>query len=137
MDLRQLPQDLLGAFILHFRRLDDDLDDLIDGLMRLMNTDADVTGPINIGNPTEFTMLELASLVIELTGSHSRIAHRPLPQDDPRQRRPDISNAEELLGWAPKTALRDGLIQTIAYFERLLKDEDIRLFLVHELGAQA
>jgi UDP-glucuronate decarboxylase len=113
------------------------VDDLIDGLIRLMATADDVTGPMNIGNPTEFTMLALASLVIELTGSRSRIVHRPLPEDDPRQRRPDISKADELLGWAPKTALRDGLIQTIEYFERLLKDEAIRPFLTHEQGAQA
>jgi UDP-glucuronate decarboxylase len=112
------------------------VDDLVDGLIRLMATGDEVTGPMNIGNPTEFTMLELASLVIELTGSRSRIVHRPLPQDDPRQRRPDISKADELLGWAPKTELRNGLIQTIEYFERLLKDEDIRPFL-HEQGAQA
>ncbi|HEY1981343.1 MAG TPA: UDP-glucuronic acid decarboxylase family protein [Xanthobacteraceae bacterium] len=113
------------------------VDDLVDGLIRLMATADEVTGPMNIGNPTEFTMLELASLVIELTGSRSHLVHRPLPQDDPRQRRPDISKANELLGWAPKTALRHGLIQTIEYFERLLKDEHIRPFLMHEQGAQA
>ena len=90
------------------------VDDLIDGLIHLMATSDDVTGPINIGNPKEFTMLELAALVIELTGSRSRIVHRPRPQDDPRQRRPDISKANDVLGWAPQTALRDGLIRTIA-----------------------
>jgi UDP-glucuronate decarboxylase len=100
--------------------------------MRLMNSADEVTGPINIGNPKEFTMLELAALVIELTGSRSRIVHRPLPQDDPRQRRPDISKADETLGWAPQTALREGLTRTIDYFENLLKDEDIRAFIVHE-----
>src|SRR6516225_4901411 len=99
------------------------VDDLIDGLVRLMNSADDVTGPINIGNPKEFTVLELAELVIELTGSRSRIVHRPRPQDDPRQRRPDISKANDLLGWAPQIALRDGLIKTIDYFEHLLKDE--------------
>jgi UDP-glucuronate decarboxylase len=113
------------------------VDDLIDGLVRLMNSANDVTGPINIGNPKEFTILELAELVIEITGSRSRIVHRPRPQDDPRQRRPDISKANDLLGWAPQIALRDGLIQTIAYFEHLLKDEQIRPFLVHDLGAEA
>jgi UDP-glucuronate decarboxylase len=113
------------------------VDDLIDGLVRLMNSADDVTGPINIGNPQEFTVLELAELVIELTGSRSRIVHRPRPQDDPRQRRPDISKANDLLGWAPQIALRDGLIKTIEYFQNLLKDEQIRPFIVHELSAEA
>ena len=113
------------------------VDDLIDGLVRLMNSANEVTGPINIGNPKEFTILELAELVIELTGSRSRIVHRPRPQDDPRQRRPDISKANDLLGWAPQIALRDGLVKTIEYFEHLLKDEQIRPLIVHELGAQA
>jgi UDP-glucuronate decarboxylase len=111
------------------------VDDLIDGLVRLMNSADDVTGPINIGNPKEFTMLELASLVIELTGSRSRIVHRPRPQDDPRQRRPDISKADDLLGWAPQIQLREGLLKTIAYFEDLLKDDAIRPFIVHEQAA--
>jgi UDP-glucuronate decarboxylase len=113
------------------------VDDLIDGLVRLMNSANDVTGPINIGNPKEFTILELAELVIALTGSRSRIVHRPRPQDDPRQRRPDISKANDLLGWAPQIALRDGLPRTIAYFEHLLKDQQIRPFLVHDLSAEA
>ncbi|OIQ75462.1 UDP-glucose 4-epimerase [mine drainage metagenome] len=113
------------------------VDDLIDGLMRLMNTSDDVTGPINIGNPKEFTMLELASLVIELTGSRSRIVHRQLPQDDPRQRRPDISKANDVLGWSPRTPLREGLVRTIEYFEGLLRDEAIRPHIIHELGAMA
>ena len=108
------------------------VDDMIDALIRLMNTADDVTGPINIGNPDEFTMLELASMVIELTASRSRIVHRPLPQDDPRQRRPDISKANDLLGWAPHTALRDGLTRTIAYFEELLRDDAVRPLIVHE-----
>jgi UDP-glucuronate decarboxylase len=113
------------------------VDDLIDGLIRLMNSADDVTGPINIGNPKEFTILELASLVIELTGSRSRVVHRPRPQDDPRQRRPDISKANDLLGWAPQTALREGIIKTIAYFEGLLKDEAVRPFIIHDLGVKA
>jgi UDP-glucuronate decarboxylase len=113
------------------------VDDLVDGLMRLMNTGDDVIGPINIGNPTEFTMLELATQVIDLTGSRSRIVHRPLPQDDPRQRRPDISKANDLLGWMPKTALNDGLKRTISYFEELLKEETVRPFLIHEKSAGA
>jgi UDP-glucuronate decarboxylase len=112
-------------------------DDLIDGLIRLMNTSDDVTGPINIGNPTEFNMLELASLVIELTGSRSRIVHRQLPQDDPRQRRPDISKAKDVLGWAPQTPLREGLVRTIEYFEGQLKDQAIRQHIIHELGARS
>ncbi len=100
-----------------------------------MNSPDEVTGPINIGNPKEFTMLELAAQVIELTGSRSRIVHRPLPQDDPRQRRPDISKADEALGWAPATPLREGLVRTIDYFEKLLKDDSIRPFLAQEQGA--
>ncbi len=113
------------------------VDDLIDGLIRLMNTPDEVIGPINIGNPTEFTILELASLVIELTGSRSHIVHRPRPQDDPRQRRPDISKAHDVLKWSPHTELREGLIRTIAYFEELLRDEAIRPFIIHEQGAEA
>jgi UDP-glucuronate decarboxylase len=113
------------------------VDDLIDGLVRLMNTSDDVIGPINIGNPTEFTMLELASQVIELTGSRSKVVHRPRPQDDPRQRRPDISKAHDLLGWAPKLALKDGLVKTIAYFEELLRDQTIRPLIVHDEGVNA
>jgi UDP-glucuronate decarboxylase len=99
------------------------VDDLVDGLIRLMNTPHDVTGPINLGNPKEFTVLQLASLVVELTGSRSRIVHRPRPQDDPRQRRPDISKASDLLKWAPRTPLDEGLRKTINYFEKLLSDQ--------------
>lgn len=96
------------------------VDDLIDGLLRLMRTDDDVTGPINLGNPVEFTMLELAKLVIDLTGSRSRIRFLPLPVDDPRQRQPDIGRAKSQLGWKPRVQLREGLAKTIAYFEDLL-----------------
>ena len=92
------------------------VDDLIDGLVRLMASPDDVVGPINIGNPVEFSMLQLANVVCELTGSRSRIAHRPLPQDDPRQRQPDISKAQEILGWKPVTPLKEGLAKTIASF---------------------
>jgi UDP-glucuronate decarboxylase len=114
------------------------VDDLVDGLVRLMNTSDAVTGPINLGNPSEFTMLELAAKVIELTGSRSRIVHRPKPQDDPRQRRPDISKAKDELSWAPRTALDDGLVRTIKYFEKLLTDEAVRPLIVHEVqGAGA
>ena len=102
------------------------VDDLVDGLMRLMDTPDQVTGPINIGNPDEFSMLELASLVIELTGSRSKIVHRPKPEDDPRQRQPDISQARTTLNWAPRTPLREGLKRTIGYFDALLGDQDVR-----------
>jgi UDP-glucuronate decarboxylase len=98
------------------------VDDLIDGLVRLMATDDDVIGPINVGNPAEFTILELAKLVIEMTGARSKIVHRPKPEDDPRQRRPDISLAQDKLGWQPKTSLKDGLTKTVAYFEELIRD---------------
>jgi UDP-glucuronate decarboxylase len=96
------------------------VDDLIDGMLRMMNTPPEVTGPINIGNPGEFTIRELAELVIELTASKSKLIFEALPSDDPRQRRPDISKAKAVLGWEPKTQLREGLVSTIAYFERML-----------------
>jgi UDP-glucuronate decarboxylase len=100
------------------------VDDLIDGLIRLMATAGSVTGPINIGNPDEFSILELAEIVIDLTGSRSRIIHRPLPHDDPKQRRPDISKANDLLSWSPTIQLRTGLRRTIDYFEQMLTQED-------------
>ena len=106
------------------------VDDLIDGLVRLMSTKDSVIGPINIGNPTEYSILELASLIIEMTGSRSRIVHRPLPENDPRQRRPDISRAQEILSWAPVIPLKEGLIRTIAYFEQLLRQDNVRELLV-------
>lgn len=106
------------------------VDDLIDGLVRLMETGDDVVGPINLGNPEEFTILELASAVIDLTGSRSRIVHRLAPQDDPRQRQPVITRAHEMLQWQPLTPLKEGLLQTIAYFERLLADNRVREQLV-------
>lgn len=95
------------------------VDDMVDGLMSLMATPHEVTGPINIGNPVEFTMLELAELVLELTGSTSQIEHRPLPQDDPTRRRPDITRANDVLGWQPHARLREGLQRTIEYFGAL------------------
>jgi UDP-glucuronate decarboxylase len=98
------------------------VDDLIGGLIAMMATKTEVTGPVNIGNPDEFSILELAKMVIDITGSRSKIVHRPLPQDDPRQRRPDISEAQRLLNWRPKTPLKDGLSRTIPYFERLLAE---------------
>ncbi|MGC6499436.1 MAG: UDP-glucuronic acid decarboxylase family protein [Henriciella sp.] len=96
------------------------VDDLVDGLIALMDSPEGVTGPINLGNPGEFTIKELAEQVIDLTGSTSNMVHKPLPQDDPRQRQPDISRAADQLNWAPKVALRDGLRKTIAYFDGLL-----------------
>jgi UDP-glucuronate decarboxylase len=102
------------------------VDDMVDGLIRLMDTPEAVTGPINIGNPDEFSMLQLASQVIELTGSRSRIVHRPKPEDDPRQRRPDISAARTTLNWSPRTPLKEGLKRTIDYFDRLLSDSSVR-----------
>ncbi len=95
-------------------------DDLVEGFIRLMNADDTVTGPVNIGNPGEFTMLELAERVLRLTGSQSKLIHFPLPEDDPKQRRPDISKAKELLGWVPTVALEEGLARTIAYFKTVL-----------------
>jgi UDP-glucuronate decarboxylase len=92
------------------------VDDLIDGFISLMNTEDHVTGPINLGNPCEFTMLELAEKIIELTGSKSMIKYLPLPQDDPRQRRPDISLAKSILDWEPAVQLEEGLLNTIKYF---------------------
>jgi UDP-glucuronate decarboxylase len=96
------------------------VDDLIEGLIRTMESDAEVTGPINIGNPHEVSVRDLAELIIKMTGSKSRVMLRPLPQDDPVQRCPDISRAYGLLNWAPRVALQDGLQRTINYFEDLL-----------------
>jgi UDP-glucuronate decarboxylase len=97
------------------------VDDLIEAFLRLMATPADFTGPVNLGNPAEFTIRELAQLVLELTGSRSRIEFRPLPADDPIQRQPDISLARARLAWEPEVALRDGLLRTIAYFDTSLR----------------
>jgi UDP-glucuronate decarboxylase len=102
------------------------VEDLVDGLLRLMGSDETVTGPINLGNPGEFTMIELAQLVVELTGSTSQLVFHPLPCDDPKQRRPDISKAESTLNWRPVTPLREGLLKTIAYFDDLLSGMDSR-----------
>jgi UDP-glucuronate decarboxylase len=89
-----------------------------------MTTPDEVTGPVNLGNPPEFSVLELAKMVIDLVGSSSRIVHRPLPENDPKQRQPDISRAQELLDWRPHTALKDGLLSTIEYFEGLLREHE-------------
>lgn len=96
------------------------VDDLIEGFVRLMGTGPEFTGPVNLGNPVEFTMLELAEQVIAITGSSSKIQYLPLPQDDPRQRKPDISLAQDKLGWNPSVPLNDGLSRTVDYFRSLL-----------------
>ena len=106
------------------------VDDLVDGLVRLMDSPDPVIGPINIGNPTEFSMLQLAKTVVDLTGSRSKIVHRPLPTDDPRQRQPDITKAKDLLDWRPSTDLNAGLIKTIEYFDDLLDQPNIRDLIV-------
>ena len=96
------------------------VDDLVDGLIKLMNTDLDVTGPINLGNPTEFTILSLANKIVEATGSSSEIVLKSLPGDDPKQRQPDIQRAHEVLKWQPTVELDQGLIKTINYFDQIL-----------------
>ena len=96
------------------------VDDLIEGFLRLMATPDEVTGPVNLGNPGEFTIRELAEKVLALTGSTSRVEHRPLPENDPMQRQPDIARARALLDWQPRVPLEEGLVKTIAYFDRLL-----------------
>jgi UDP-glucuronate decarboxylase len=99
------------------------VDDLIEAFVRMMETPSDVTGPINIGNPHEFTIRELAELVIKLTGAKSKLRFEPLPSDDPRQRQPDIAQAKLTLNWEPKTQLREGLTKTIAYFDNILRGD--------------
>ena len=101
------------------------VDDLIDGIVRLMESPRDMTGPVNLGNPIEFTIKDLAELAIAMTGSKSELVFRPLPQDDPMQRQPDISLAKDRLGWEPSVPLRDGLARTIAYFDKLLSESDL------------
>ena len=96
------------------------VEDLVDGLFKLMESPDEVTGPINLGNPSEFSIRKLAEITIDLTGSASKIVHRPLPQDDPKQRKPDITRAHEVLDWRPTLPLREGLTKTIGYFENLL-----------------
>jgi UDP-glucuronate decarboxylase len=96
------------------------VDDLIVGMVRMMESEAGFTGPVNLGNPREFTIRELAELVLKLTASRSRLVFRPLPEDDPKQRQPDIALAGRELGWAPKVPLQDGLKETIAYFRKAL-----------------
>ena len=95
-----------------------------------MATDDSVTGPINIGNPNEFTILELATVIIEMIGAKSKIVRRPLPENDPHQRQPDISLAKKHLSWEPRTQLKEGLTRTIGYFEKLLAESDTRAVLI-------
>ena len=97
------------------------VDDLIDGFLKMMNSKKGFTGPVNMGNPVEVTILELAKKVIDLTGSHSKIIHKPLPSDDPKQRKPDITLAKQELGWEPEIKLEEGLNRIIPYFDKLLK----------------
>jgi UDP-glucuronate decarboxylase len=101
------------------------VDDMVEGLIRLMESPEDVTGPINLGNPDEFTIMELAELVLELTGSRSQIRYEPLPKDDPVRRRPDITRARQILGWAPTVPLREGLRKTIDYFDNFLRERGL------------
>jgi UDP-glucuronate decarboxylase len=103
------------------------VDDLVDGLIRMMATPSAVTGPINMGSSVEFTIHELAREVIRLTHSCSKIISKPLPLDDPRQRQPDLALAREQLGWSPRTSLEQGLVQTISHFKQLLNNDDVRL----------
>jgi UDP-glucuronate decarboxylase len=110
------------------------VDDLIDGLVRLMSSADEITGPINLGNPDEFSIGKLAAMIIDLTASRSRLVHRPQPPDDPKQRRPDVSRAREALGWTPRTPLAQGLKKTIAYFEELLKTPGLRQRLIADQG---
>jgi len=112
------------------------VDDMIDGLIRLMDSPVHVTGPINLGNPGEMTIRMLAETVIEMTGSRSKIQYCPLPSDDPRQRKPDISRAETALQWRPTTQLRDGLAKTIAYFDSLLSSGDTQIAASAAVAAQ-
>src|SRR5689334_3734175 len=100
------------------------VDDLIDAFVAYMDKDGDIPGPINLGNPKEFTMIELADAVIDLTGSRAKKISKPLPSDDPKQRQPDIAKAKAAFGWTPKVELREGLTRTIAYFEGLLREGD-------------
>ncbi len=100
------------------------VDDLIEGFVRMMDTPDDITGPMNLGNPVETSVAELAEMIVDLTGSRSRVIYRPLPVDDPLQRLPDIGQASAILNWKPRTQLRVGLQRTIAYFDRLLRTND-------------
>jgi len=108
------------------------VDDLVNGLVQMMATGPAETGPVNLGNPSEISIRDLALLIIDLTGSVSRLTHKTLPTDDPKQRQPDISRAEALLDWRPKVSLREGLTKTIAYFESAMKDAKVS----HDIGGK-
>jgi UDP-glucuronate decarboxylase len=104
------------------------VDDLIEAFVRMMGTSDEITGPINLGNPGEFTIIELAKIIIDIIGSKSKIVHRPLPEDDPKHRRPDITQAKDILGWEPTVPLRRGLERTIPYFEQLIAQSTSDVF---------
>lgn len=110
------------------------VDDLVEGFLRMMDTGSEFPGPVNLGNPNEFTIKELAEEVLALTGSKSQLINKPLPQDDPRQRQPDISLAREKLGWEPKIQLRAGLVKTIEYFDELLRKKEADVPALHVAG---
>ena len=103
------------------------VDDMIEGIVKMMNSPDDFTGPVNLGNPEEYRVIELAEKIIDLTGSKSKIVFKPLPQDDPKRRCPDITLAEKKLEWKPRTPLEDGLKKTIAYFDKLLREGELRI----------
>ncbi|MCX7204813.1 MAG: SDR family oxidoreductase [Proteobacteria bacterium] len=104
------------------------VDDLIEAMLRMMEGPADFTGPVNVGNPSEFTMLELAETVLRLTHSKSKLVYKSLPKDDPRQRKPDIDLVKEKLNWVPQVSLEDGLKETIAYFKKEIADNDAKIY---------
>jgi UDP-glucuronate decarboxylase len=101
------------------------VDDMVEALMRLMRSPEGFTGPVNLGNPEEYTVLELAQFIIKLTGSKSKIIHKGLPKDDPERRKPDISLAKTTLGWSPEIKLEEGLMKTIDYFDQLLRSRSV------------
>lgn len=100
------------------------VDDLVEAMIRMMNTDSKVTGPINIGNPSEFTIRQLAEIIIDITGSSSKIVYKSLPPDDPKQRRPNIDKARDILKWEPTVALRNGIEKTVIYFDNLMRNQE-------------
>jgi len=107
------------------------VDDMVEGITRMMNTPKGFTGPVNLGNPSEVSILELGRLIIAITGSSSRMIYKPLPQDDPERRRPNITLAQEKLGWEPTVALEDGIRKTIEYFEEIIKAQEGKKAKVH------
>ncbi|HZX14826.1 MAG TPA: GDP-mannose 4,6-dehydratase, partial [Thermodesulfobacteriota bacterium] len=107
------------------------VDDMVEGIIRMMNTPKGFTGPVNLGNPSEVSILELGRLIIAITGSSSRMVYKPLPQDDPERRRPNITLAQEKLGWEPTVALEDGIRKTIEYFEGIIKAQEGKKAKIH------